>query len=58
MIAIERIGASLASQMGMIGPLSTILLSVWLLDEPFTLPVMIGTALVVSGVWLLAKVKR
>src|SRR5690606_10815087 len=29
MLAIERIGASLAAQMGMIGPLSTILLSVW-----------------------------
>jgi drug/metabolite transporter (DMT)-like permease len=58
MLAIEKIGASLASQMGMIGPLSTILLSVWLLDEPFTPPVMIGTALVMGGVWLLARMKR
>ena len=58
MIAIERIGASLTSQMGMIGPLSTILLSVWLLDEPFTIWVGAGTALVLSGVWLLARMKK
>ncbi len=55
MMAIDKIGASLASQMGMIGPLSTILLSVWLLDEPFTLAIAIGTTLVLSGVWLLAR---
>ena len=58
MIAIEKIGASLASQMGMIGPLSTILLSVWLLDEPFTVWVAMGTALVISGVWWLAKARK
>ena len=58
MIAIERIGASLTSQMGMVGPLSTILLSVWLLDEPFTVWIAAGTALVLSGVWLLARMKK
>lgn len=58
MIAIEKIGASLASQMGMIGPLSTILLSVWLLDEPFTIWVATGTALVVCGVWWLARAPK
>jgi drug/metabolite transporter (DMT)-like permease len=58
MIAIERVGASLTSQMGMVGPLSTILLSVWLLDEPFTLWFAGGTALVISGVWLLTRAKR
>jgi drug/metabolite transporter (DMT)-like permease len=58
MIAIEKIGASLASQMGMVGPLSTVLLSVWLLGEPFTAWIAAGTALVLSGVWLLAKTKR
>jgi drug/metabolite transporter (DMT)-like permease len=57
MLAIEKVGASLASQMGMIGPVSTILLSVWLLDEPLTTPVVIGTVLVMGGVWLLAKMK-
>jgi drug/metabolite transporter (DMT)-like permease len=58
MIAIEKVGASLASQMGMVGPLSTIFLSVWLLGEPFTIWVVAGTALVMSGVWLLARMKN
>jgi drug/metabolite transporter (DMT)-like permease len=58
MLAIEKIGASLTSQMGMVGPLSTIFLSVWLLDEPFTISVAIGTALVLSGVWLLARMRK
>lgn len=58
MIAIERIGATLTSQVGMVGPMSTVLLSAWLLDEPFTLWTALGTALVLSGVWLLARVKR
>jgi drug/metabolite transporter (DMT)-like permease len=58
MLAIEKIGASLASQIGMIGPLSTILLSVWLLDEPFTIWIAMGTALVVSGVWWLARAPK
>jgi drug/metabolite transporter (DMT)-like permease len=58
MVAIEKIGASLASQMGMIGPLSTILLSVWLLDEPFTIWIAMGTTLVISGVWWLARAPK
>ena len=55
MMAIERIGATLASQCGMVGPMSTILLGVWLLGEPFTGWVVAGTLLVLAGVWLLAK---
>jgi drug/metabolite transporter (DMT)-like permease len=55
MMAIERIGATLASQCGMVGPMSTILLGVWLLGEPFTGWVVAGTVLVLAGVWLLAK---
>jgi 3-oxoacyl-[acyl-carrier protein] reductase len=35
MMAIERIGSSLAAQTGMIGPMSTIVMGVWMLDEPF-----------------------
>jgi drug/metabolite transporter (DMT)-like permease len=58
MLAIERIGASLTSQMGMIGPLSTILLSVWLLDEPFTIWIAMGTALVIGGVWWLTRAPK
>jgi drug/metabolite transporter (DMT)-like permease len=55
MMAIERIGAPLAAQCGMVGPMSTILLGVVLLGEPFTGWVIVGTLLVLAGVWLLAK---
>jgi drug/metabolite transporter (DMT)-like permease len=44
MMAIERIGAGMAAQTGMVGPLSTILMGVWILGEPFTLWVAAGTA--------------
>lgn len=55
MMAIERIGATLAAQAGMVGPMSTVLLGVWLLGEPFTGWVVAGTVLVLVGVGLLAK---
>jgi drug/metabolite transporter (DMT)-like permease len=51
--AIQRIGAPLASQAGLIGPMSTLLLATWLLGEPFNAWVLAGTVLVLSGVaWL------
>ena len=55
MMAIERIGATMAAQTGMIGPMSTILMGVWILGEPFTPWVAVGTVLVMGGVWLLTK---
>jgi drug/metabolite transporter (DMT)-like permease len=55
MMAIERIGATLAAQCGMVGPMSTIALGVLLLGEPFNGWVVAGTLLVLSGVWLLAR---
>ncbi|MCV2356361.1 DMT family transporter [Paucibacter sp. B2R-40] len=55
MMAIERLGATLAAQTGMIGPMSTILMGVVILGEPFTPWVAAGTLLVLSGVWLLTK---
>ena len=57
MMAIERVGASVTAQAGMVGPVFTILLGVWLLGEPFTLWVALGTALVLLGVTLLARVR-
>ena len=57
MIALERIGAGITAQVSMIGPMSTILLSVILLDEPFNAWIAAGTALVVAGVWLLTRRK-
>ena len=55
MMAIERIGATMAAQTGMIGPLSTILMGVVILGEPFTVWIAAGTLLVLAGIWLLAK---
>ncbi len=55
MMAIERIGAPLAAQTGMIGPLSTITMGVLILGEPFTVWVAAGTLLVLAGIWLLAR---
>jgi drug/metabolite transporter (DMT)-like permease len=58
MMAIERIGASLTAQTGTIGPLSTILLAIVFLGEPFTPWVAAGTVLVLAGIWLLARQPR
>jgi len=55
MMAIERVGASVTAQTGMIGPLSTILMGVVILGEPFTAWILAGTVLVLSGIWLLTK---
>ncbi len=55
MMAIERIGATMTAQTGMIGPMSTILMGVLILGEPFTTGVAAGTLLVLAGIWLLAK---
>jgi drug/metabolite transporter (DMT)-like permease len=58
MMAIERIGASLAAQTGMIGPLSTILMGVVILGEPFTAWVAAGTALVIAGIFVFTRSAR
>ncbi len=58
MMAIEKLGASLTAQTGSIGPVSTILLAVWLLGEPFTAWVAAGTVLVLVGIWLLTTQPR
>ena len=57
MMAIERVGATVAAQTGMVGPLSTILMGVVILGEPFTGWVAAGTVLVLAGIWLLAKAR-
>lgn len=58
MLAIERVGAGVTAQVGMIGPLSTIAMSILLLGEPFTVWMGAGTLLVFAGIWLLARVKK
>lgn len=58
MMAIERIGASLAAQTGMIGPMSTILMGVVILGEPFTAWVAAGTVLVIAGIFVFTSSGR
>ncbi len=58
MMAVERIGAALTAVTGMLGPLSTIALSVWLLHEPFTPWLLLGTVLVLSGIYALARTRN
>ncbi len=55
MMAIERIGAALTAQTGMIGPMSTIALGVLLLDEPLNVWISAGTLLVLGGVFIVSK---
>ena len=57
MMAIERIGSGLTAQIGMIGPMSTITMGVLLLGEPFNGWVLVGTVLVVSGVFWVSRAK-
>jgi len=58
MMAIERIGAGLAAQTGMVGPMSTILMGVVVLDEPFTASVAAGTLLVLAGIFVFTGAGR
>jgi drug/metabolite transporter (DMT)-like permease len=57
MMAIERVGAAMASQAGMIGPVSTIALSVAILGEAFNFWIAAGTMLVLGGVALLTRLR-
>ena len=57
MMAIERIGASTAAQTGMVGPMSTILMGVLILGEPFTAWVAAGTLLVIAGIFVFTTTK-
>ncbi|MFJ4288710.1 DMT family transporter [Cupriavidus sp. NPDC089707] len=57
MVAVARIGAPLASQAGMIGPVSTLFLGYWLLGEPVSGVQLAGSALVMGGMYLLSARK-
>ena len=57
MMAIERIGAGMTAQTGMVGPMSTILMGVLILGEPFTAWVAAGTVCVVAGIFVFTRVK-
>ena len=55
MMAVERVGATLAAQTGMVGPLATLAMGVLILGEPLNAWIAGGTLLVLVGVWLLAR---
>jgi drug/metabolite transporter (DMT)-like permease len=57
MMAIERIGAGMAAQTGMVGPMSTILMGVLILGEPFTAWVAAGTVLVIAGIFVFTRTR-
>lgn len=57
MMAVSRIGSALAAQIGMIGPVSTIVLSLLLLDEPMGPWQVAGTVLVMVGVFVVSRQK-
>lgn len=57
MIAVGRIGAGAASQASMIGPVSTLFLGAWILGEPITGVQLLGTALVLLGIFLLSRAR-
>jgi drug/metabolite transporter (DMT)-like permease len=58
MMAIERIGAGMTAQTGMVGPMSTILMGVAILGEPFTAWVAAGTVLVIAGIFVFTRSGR
>ncbi|HUD32931.1 MAG TPA: DMT family transporter [Variovorax sp.] len=58
MMAIERIGPAMAAQTGMVGPVSTILMGVVILGEPFTAWTAAGTLLVIAGIFVFTRTGR
>jgi drug/metabolite transporter (DMT)-like permease len=55
--AINRIGPQATSSTASFGPIVTIALAVFILNEPFTLVHALGTALVLLGTWLFARLE-
>ncbi len=58
MQGVARLGAALASQVGMVGPLSTIWMAAWWLHEPVTWRLVGGTAAILAGIVLLSRARQ
>jgi drug/metabolite transporter (DMT)-like permease len=58
MMAIERVDAAMSAQAGMVGPMSTILMGVLILGEPFTAWIAAGTVLVIAGIFVFSRSAR
>jgi drug/metabolite transporter (DMT)-like permease len=50
----KRLGTSRAALIATVGPVSTLLLAYWFLDEPVTPLQVLGSALVLLGVWMVS----
>ncbi|MES2932422.1 MAG: DMT family transporter [Pseudomonadota bacterium] len=57
MTAVARIGAASTSQASMVGPIATLFLGVWILNDPITGWQLTGTGLVLAGMYLLSLKK-
>lgn len=53
--AIDRIGPTQTGIVGMLGPVITIGLAIYLLDEPMTIWLLVGVMLMMLGVWILMR---
>jgi drug/metabolite transporter (DMT)-like permease len=58
MRGVQLLGASVASQVGMVGPLSTIWMAALWLNEPVTWRLMLGTAAVLAGIVILSRASQ
>jgi len=58
MMAVERVGAGITAQTGMLGPLSTLIMGVLILGEPFNMWIVAGTVLVLTGVFMVSRPAR
>jgi drug/metabolite transporter (DMT)-like permease len=56
MKGIELMGGAITSQVGMIGPMTTLLMSFWILGEPLNPWIGLGTLLVLGGVFLVSRI--
>ena len=57
MWSVARIGAPLTAQLGLVGPVSILFLAWWILGEPITALQVIGTGLVLAGIFVLGRLR-
>jgi drug/metabolite transporter (DMT)-like permease len=57
MLSVQKVGSSVASQLGLIGPIATIFLAWLFLDEQASSVQLIGTGIVIAGVMVLSMRK-
>lgn len=58
MMAVQRLGSAMASQIGMVGPVSTIVMSLLILGEPMGPWQIAGTVLVMLGVFVVTRPRQ